>query len=128
MVADAERNRDEDRRIRDLVDTRNTLESLAYQVERRLTELGDAAPEHERQRAQILVGDAREALRQEAPVDRMRSLIGELQQVAQALQALQARSGAPSGGQSGGPSAGGGAPGAGAAGDDDVVDAEFTPS
>ena len=45
MVADAERHRDEDARLRETVDARNKLESLAYQVERRLGELGDAAPE-----------------------------------------------------------------------------------
>jgi len=62
MVADADRHREEDQRLRDLVDTRNTLESLAYQVDRLLGELGENAPEHERARAQLLVGDARQAL------------------------------------------------------------------
>ncbi len=110
MVADADRHREEDQRLRDLVDTRNTLESLAYQVDRLLGELGENAPEHERARAQLLVGDARQALKEEAPRDRLRTLIDELQQV---TAALQARSSGP-----------GGQPGSG----DDVIDADFTSS
>ena len=86
MIADAERHRDEDARIRETVDARNQLESLAYQVERRLADLGDAAPGHERARAEMLIGDARQALgADDTGLDRIRELTGELQQVAQAL-------------------------------------------
>ena len=59
MVADAERNRAEDRRLRAEVDARNELDAVAYQVERRLAELGDAVPAHEKARAEMLVADAR---------------------------------------------------------------------
>ena len=81
MVADAERHRAEDVRLRELVEARNTLDSAAYQVERRLAELGDAVPVHEKARAEMLVADAHEAVKAEAPLDRLRSLTGELQQV-----------------------------------------------
>jgi molecular chaperone DnaK len=65
----------------------------------------------------MLVGDAREALKdQEAPLDRLRSLTGELQQLAQALS-----SSTPLQGSSGTPSADGGD-------DEDVIDAEFSTS
>ena len=40
MVAEAERHRDEDPGLREAVDARNELESLAYQVERRLDRTG----------------------------------------------------------------------------------------
>jgi molecular chaperone DnaK len=124
MVSDAERHREEDNRLRQLVDARNELESLAYQVERRLGELGDAAPVHEKARGEMLVGDARQAIREEAPLDRIRTLTGELQQVAQALIARS-----PGGAAGGGPAEGppGGAPPP-AGGDEDVIDADFTPS
>src|SRR5262245_58586372 len=79
MVAEAERNREADSRTRQLIDARNELESYSYQVERRLRELGDAAPEHERARAEMLLADARQAIKEEAPLDRVRSLSGELQ-------------------------------------------------
>lgn len=130
MVAEAERYREADAHARQLIDARNELESLAYQVERRLGELGDAAPAHEKARAEMLVGDARQAIKEEAPLERVRSLSGELQQVAQALMAR----GGPGGGPGGGPSEppgdrpGTGRPGQGPPGDDDVIDADFTPS
>jgi molecular chaperone DnaK len=117
MVADAEAHREEDARTRALIDARNELESAAYQVERRLGELGDAAPSHERARADMLVADARQAIKEEAPLDRVRSLTGEMQQVYQGLMAQQPGAGG------GGPSGPGGAAGAG--GDDDVIDADF---
>jgi molecular chaperone DnaK len=115
MVAEAERNRSEDARIRQLVDARNELDAVAYQVERRLGELGQAAPSHERARAEVLVGDARQAVQQQAPLERLRTLTGELQQL---LQGLQAAAPGPGGG-----------PGEQQPGDDDdVIDADFTPS
>jgi molecular chaperone DnaK len=116
MVADAEAHRGEDSRMRELVDARNMLDSIAYQVDKLLADRGDAVAEHDRARAEMLVGDAREALKdQEAPLERLRSLTGELQQVAQALS-----SSTPPEGSTGTPSADGG--------DDDVIDAEFSTS
>jgi molecular chaperone DnaK len=126
MLADAERHRDEDQRIRTLVDARNELEASAYQVERRLADLGEAAPEHERARAEMLVAEARQAVKEEAPLDRVRALTGEVQQVYQGLMTYQNR---PPGGQGPGqPGQGGqpGQPGQGGQGDDDVIDADFT--
>jgi molecular chaperone DnaK len=118
MVAEAERNRAEDARLRQLVDARNELDAVAYQVERRLAELGEAAPPHEKARAEALVGDARQAIKQEAPLERLRELTSELQQ---ALQGLMVASGPQPGPGQGGPSQPG-------PGDDDVIDADFTPS
>src|SRR5436190_23445699 len=67
MIADAEQHRDEDRRLRELTDARNELDTAAYQVEHLLAERGDSAPPHEKARAEVLVGDARQAIKQEAP-------------------------------------------------------------
>src|SRR6476620_1225297 len=99
MVADAEANRAEDRQLRELTDARNELDSAAYQVERRLT---DDTPSHERARAEMLIEEAREAVKSEAPLDRVRSLTSELQQVGAALSSPRASG--PSGSDgSGGP-------------------------
>ena len=87
MVADAQSHRDEDARLRTMVDARNELEASTYQIVRRLDELGDAAPAHERARAEMLVADARQAIKEEAPLDRVRELTGEVQQVYQGLMA-----------------------------------------
>jgi molecular chaperone DnaK len=114
MVADAERHRDEDRRLRELTDARNTLDAAAYQVERQLADLGGSVPVHEKARADALVADARGALTDNAPLDRLRSLTTELQQVYHSLGAA--------------PSAPADQPGAARGDDDDVIDAEFTPN
>jgi molecular chaperone DnaK len=124
MVADAEANRAEDARLRELIDTRNALDSAAYQVERRLSELGQAVPVHEKARAEQLVAEARTALRDEVSLDRLRPLTSELQQMYHSLGA--AASAQPDG--AAGEGAGSGQPGGTSAGtgDDDVIDAEFT--
>jgi molecular chaperone DnaK len=117
MVSDAERNRREDQRLRELTDARNELDSSAYLVERRLRDLGDGVAVHEKARAEQLVTDAREAFRQEAPLDRLRSLTSELQQVYHGLGNAAPAGQAPGGSGNGDDTSGG---------DDDVIDAEFT--
>ena len=122
MLKEAEANRAQDQAVRQQVDARNELDTAAYQLERRLADLGDAAPMHERARAETLITDARQAVKDEAPLDRVRSLTGELQQAAQALNARAASS--PTGGRGGGPSPSDGGSST-SSGDDDVIDAEF---
>ena len=116
MIADAEANRAEDTRIRAEVDARNELDSVAHQVERRLSELGDQVPVHEKARAENLIADARKAIDEHAPVDRLRSLSSELQQVFHGLGASR-----PSGDQGPGSASS-------VVDDDDVIDADFTVS
>src|ERR1700677_4560799 len=89
MIADSERNRTEDARLREEVDARNELDAAAHQVERQLGALGDRVPVHEKARADMLVTDARQAVKESAPLDRLRSLTGELQQIYHALAAVQ---------------------------------------
>ncbi|GAB2452998.1 molecular chaperone DnaK [Conyzicola lurida] len=122
MVSDAEAHRSEDAQLRELVDARNELDSVAYQVRRALTEAGDAVQEHDRARAEILINDARSAIEEQEPVDRLRSLTGELHQMAQALSAT-ARS--QNSARSADPSADTGEPRP-SDDSDDVIDAEFT--
>ncbi|MGC0397642.1 molecular chaperone DnaK [Streptomyces sp. SAI-126] len=127
MVQEAERNQGEDQALREAVDARNELDAIAYQVEKRLGELGDAAPAHEKARAEMLVTEAREAVKNEVGADKARPLTSELQQVFAGLAAHQAggAAGGPAGtGSPNGSGAGGAAPGD-VGGDDDVIDAEF---
>jgi molecular chaperone DnaK len=125
MIADADAHRSEDQRLRELVDARNELDSAAYQVERALRELGDNAAEHDRSRAEMVVADAREALDGETPLERLREVTSDLQQLVQSLTAAQSAAGSRSGADAGpSPSAQGGSP----ADADDVIDAEFTTS
>ncbi|MEU1529255.1 molecular chaperone DnaK [Streptomyces fagopyri] len=120
MVQEAEQHRGEDQALRDAVDARNELDAVAYQVERRLGELGEAVPEHEKARADMLVSDAREAVQQDASPEKVRPMTSELQQVLASLAAHQAGAG----------QAAEAAPGAqdttsAPTGSDDVIDAEF---
>jgi molecular chaperone DnaK len=122
MIKDAEQHRDEDQRLREITDARNELDAAAYAVEHLLAERGEAVPSHEKARADQLAYDAHQALKQDAPLDRLRELTAELEQV---RQGLVASGGVPP--QGGPPPAGPGAPpGAPGGGDDDVIDAEFT--
>ncbi|MCT2279579.1 MULTISPECIES: molecular chaperone DnaK [Micromonospora] len=127
MVADAERHRAEDARLREAVEARNTLDSAAYQVERRLTELGDSVAVHDKARAEMLVTDARQAVKDEAPLERIRSLTADLQQMLHGL-AATGSGGTPTGGYgSTGASSSGSGTGT-APGGDDVIDADYTPT
>jgi molecular chaperone DnaK len=85
MVRDAEVHRNEDTALRAQVDALNELDTLAYQVSRTLEENVGILPEQERARAQLLVTDARSALEEQADIDRLRALTGEMYQVLQSL-------------------------------------------
>ncbi|HEV7862176.1 MAG TPA: molecular chaperone DnaK [Acidimicrobiia bacterium] len=126
MVADAERNRSDDIRLRQEVDARNELDAVAYQVERRLAELGDSVPVHEKARAEQLVADARSAMNDGAPIDRLRSLTGELQQIYHGLAAVRTGGNGSSSGDGDGYGGGGDGAQSTPADEDDVIDADFT--
>ena len=113
MLAEAERNRGEDEALRKAVDARNGLDSVAYQVERRLAELGDSAPPHEKARAEMLIADARKAVKDGASPAEVQPLTSELQQLLYGLVPDQSDDG-----QAGGADAA-------SSDDDDVIDAEF---
>ncbi|MEV5694754.1 molecular chaperone DnaK [Micromonospora globbae] len=119
MIAEAERHRADDARLREAVEARNTLDSAAYQVERRLAELGDHVAVHDKARAEMLIGDARQAIKEEAPLDRVRSLTADLQQM---LHGLATAKGSDAGASGGYPSGGSSDSG------DDVIDADYTPA
>ena len=85
MVAEATAHREGDEQLRALIDARNTLESLAYEVERRLDELEEDTPVRDKARGEILLAEARHAIEDQAAPDRIRELAGELREVAQCL-------------------------------------------
>ena len=123
MVADAEAHRSEDAALRAQVDARNELDNVAYQVRRTLEDNAGAIPEHERARAELLLNDARTALEEQADIDRLRALTGEMHQLLQSL-AASARAGGTAGASAG--SAEGSPRESGGDDSDDVIDAEFT--
>ncbi|MEA2403501.1 MAG: molecular chaperone DnaK [Thermoleophilaceae bacterium] len=122
MIREAEQHSEEDRRRREVIDARNELDALASRADQLVTELSDRLPVNEKARAEQLVADARQAVQEEAPLDRIRSLTADLQQIIHSLPS-SAAAGEPAGAPAGG---NGSADGAAAEDDEEVVDAEFT--
>jgi molecular chaperone DnaK len=120
MVADAQSHSAEDHKRREEVEARNTADSIAYQVERQIRDLGDGVALNEKARAEQLIAEIRELVKNNSTdVARLRQLTGDLQQVAHGLASAASAGQASSGGghddRSGGAQRGG----------DDVIDAEF---
>jgi molecular chaperone DnaK len=120
MVADAQAHSDEDRKRREEIEARNSADSMAYQVERQIRDLGDRVPLNEKARAEQLIAEIRELVKNNsADIGRLRKLISDLQQVGYGLASAAADSQRTSGG------AQGDRPGGAQRGGDDVIDAEF---
>jgi molecular chaperone DnaK len=128
MVREAQEHSAEDQRRREEIDARNELDSLAYRVEQLITDLQDRLPVNDKARAEQLVADARQAISEQAGLDRVRPMIADLEQMVHALPssaAAAAGAGTGAGPGPGGPGGNGGAAAEGAE-DEEVVDAEFT--
>lgn len=116
MISEAESHRNEDQQNRERIDTLNELDAVAYRVERTVNEHGDAVPAHDKARAELLIGQAREAVSNQAEVSTARELISELQQLQAALSAPAASASTASGQQRDASSD---------TEDEDIVDADF---
>jgi molecular chaperone DnaK len=79
MVREAEMNAAADRERREKVDMKNQADSLAYQAERQIKDLGDKLPAADKNKIEALVKDLREAINQEN-WDRIKTLSNDLQQ------------------------------------------------
>jgi molecular chaperone DnaK len=121
MVREAEEHAGEDRRQREEIDARNELDALAYRAEQLVSELQDRLPVNQKAQAEQLVADARQAIEEQAGLERVRPLISDLQQIIQALPSAAAATAA-----GGGDGASGDGAGEAAGDDEEVVDAEFT--
>jgi molecular chaperone DnaK len=128
MVRDAEAHAEEDKRFRELVESRNKADGLIHAVEKSLKDLGDKIDGAERARVESAVSDLRTALKGDdrGVIDKKAEALAQ----ASASIAQRAYAGADAGaaGASGQASPGAdGAQGSGGAGSgrDDVVDAEF---
>ena len=125
MVRDAEAHAEEDRRFRELVETRNKADALVHAAEKSLQTLGDKAEAGERAKVEAAVSDLRAALKGD---DRnvIEKKAEALAQVSAALVQRAQTAGAGGPGEAGATGAGESAGAqAGAAGRDNVVDAEF---
>jgi molecular chaperone DnaK len=124
MVRDAQAHAEEDKRRREIVELKNTSDSLAYQSERSLNELGDKVDSIEKGRIEGLIKDLRDAVAQEDE-ERMRMLSDELQQAMYRIsQTAYENADNLAAGAAGASSAGAGAPNRKK--DDGVVEGEYT--
>lgn len=125
MVREAEQNASSDKERRERIERKNQADSLAYQAEKQLQELGDKVPAADKTKVEGLVKDIREAVAKEDD-EQIKKLTPELQQALFAVGSniyQQAGAGATPGAE---PQDGGAAPSSG--GGDDVIDADFTES
>jgi molecular chaperone DnaK len=117
MVADAEANKEEDKRFHELVATRNKADQLVHSTRSALKEHGGKIPADQLSTIEGALSDL-EKVKDGEDKAAIESKVEKLEQAAQALQAAaQSGGNADAGSQS--------APG-GSAQPDDVVDAEFT--
>jgi molecular chaperone DnaK len=121
MVTDAEAHAAEDRKFRELVESRNRADGMLHATDKSLQELGDKVAAADRASVESAISDLRTALKGDDKdvIDR------KAEALAKASSGLMAA--AQQGAQ--GPGAAGASPGAGEGGasarNDDVVDAEF---
>lgn len=101
MVQEAEANAADDKRRKQEAEARNEADTLVYQVDRQLKDLGDKIPVHDKARIEGLLGELKAALKENAPVNQIQTLQGDLQQAAYALSqaAYQQTAGAAAGGE-----------------------------
>lgn len=131
MVKDAEENAATDKQKRERIDLRNEADSLAYQAEKQLAELGDKLPAAEKEKVEALNKDLKEALEGE-DLNRIRSLKDQVQQALYTAgasvyqQAAGQGSGAAPGQDPTATAGAGAATGGASSGGDDVIDADFT--
>jgi molecular chaperone DnaK len=119
MVKDAQGHAEEDRRRHEEIEARNAADSVAYQAERQIKELGVSVPVNEKARAEQLIADIQKLTKSESSdVARLRQLASDLQQLVSGLASASQSSTAAGADQSAAPP-----PGA-----EDVIDAEFRPS
>jgi molecular chaperone DnaK len=124
MVKDAEAHAEEDRRQHDLVDARNHCDAMIHSVKKALAEHGDKAG-GEKARIEAAIKEAEEAMRSndKATIEaKTQALATASQKLGESIYAQQGGGGAAPGAGA----AGGGEGGSSKAGDNDVVDAEFT--
>jgi molecular chaperone DnaK len=120
MVKDAQSHVADDKRRREEVSARNGADAIAYEVERQIRDLGAKVPANEKARAEQLITQIRELVKNESTdVPRIRESTSDLQQLAHAFAAAAPAQGSASAAHAGGSN---GAPRAGV---EDVIDAEF---
>jgi len=128
MQQDAELHAEEDKKRKELVETKNQADSLVYATEKSLKDLGDKVDAETKSKVEQEIESLKKVIEKGDNVDDLKKGIESLTQASHKLaeimyaQATQGQAGQQPGG--GGPEAGGGQAGESKS-DEDVVDADF---
>lgn len=129
MVKDAERYAEEDKEKREAIDTKNQAESVVYQTEKQLKELGDKVPADVKEKVESKLTALKDSISTgstQTIKDAMAALNQEVMQLGQSLYSQPGAAAAAS------EPAAGSSEGSGSTsksdGDGDVIDADFTES
>ena len=120
MIQEAEAHKEEDKKRRELIETKNQADALVYQTEKSLKEAGDAISAEERAQIESALNDLKETLKDEnATKEQIEAKVQALTQVSHKLAEAMYKK---EQGEQGGTQAGGESKQSG--GDDEVIDAE----
>jgi molecular chaperone DnaK len=133
IVKEAELHADEDKKKKEEVDVKNQADSMVYNAEKTLKDVGDKVSEDEKKELQEKADKLKEMLKRNAGTEELKKGIEELTQkwhgvATKMYQQAGPQAGQPGAGQPGaGPDAGapGAGPDAGKKPEDEVVDAEY---
>ncbi|HZG37903.1 MAG TPA: molecular chaperone DnaK [Nodosilinea sp.] len=124
MVKDAEANANADKERRERIDLKNQADSLTYQAEKQLADMGDKVPAADKEKAEGQIKSLRTAIEAE-DFDTIKTLTGELQQTLYGISTnLYQQASSDAAGAAPGPDAS--ADAGSSSGGDDVIDAEFS--
>ncbi|QFZ92321.2 molecular chaperone DnaK [Synechococcus elongatus] len=125
MVKDAEANAAADKERRERIDLKNQADTLVYQSEKQLSELGDKISADDKAKVEGFIKELKEALAAE-DYDKIKTIIEQLQQALYAAgsSVYQQASAEASASAQAGPSSSSSS----SSSDDDVIDAEFSES
>jgi molecular chaperone DnaK len=124
MVRDAEAHAEEDRKFRELAETRNRADALVHAAEKSLKDLGDKVATEDRARVEAAVSDLKGVLKGDDKdiIEKKATALAEASaRIAQQAYASQQ----PGEAEAGATGAGGAGGAAGGASRDEVLDAEF---
>lgn len=130
MVQEAERFAKDDKEKRDAIDTKNQADSVVYQTEKQLKELGEKIPGEVKEKVEAKLQELKDKIGSGSTQEIKDAMAALNQEVMQIGQSLYNQPGAGAGAPGAGPSPGGeGASSSSKDGDgDDVIDADFTDS
>ncbi|MCK1604960.1 molecular chaperone DnaK [Bradyrhizobium sp. 166] len=116
MVREAEANVEQDRRRKELVETRNQADAAVYRIEKAMQEFGERIPAELKGEVGQLITRVKDTMQGE-DIGRLREAVAQLEQASQRLAGVQQHGSGAGSSQSSGTSGG--------HGDADVIDAEF---